>query len=596
MKHLVIMTVLALCAVAGFAAAQQAADALAPEGAGAGAVATSEKVAAALEAKAAGRPVLAQDWMVVAAHPLAVEAGADVLAAGGTAADAMVAVQAVLGLVEPQSSGLGGGGFLLWHDAAMGALTTLDGREMAPLAATPRLFQNEAGEPLAFFDAVVGGRSVGTPGTPALMAEAHRRWGKRDWGGLLEPAIRLAENGFAVSPRLAMLVAGDAERLALHPETAAYFLPGGTPLVEGEVLRNPAYAQTLRVLAEQGADGFYTGAVAESIVAAVQGAAGNPGGLDMVDLAIYRVKERAPVCALYRGHEVCGMGPPSSGGLAVGQILGLLEGFDLAALGPDNPESWRLIGDASRLAFADRGRYVADSDFVPVPVQGMLAPTYLRGRAALLLGDDALPEVGPGTPEFDHTLHRADGATREQASTTHVSIVDGFGNVLSMTSTIENAFGARVMAGGFLLNNQLTDFSFRSHADGVPVANRVEPGKRPRSSMAPTIVYRDGAPVLAIGSPGGSSIIGYVAQALIAHLDWGMDVQRALAMGHALNRFGVYDLEAGTPAEALATPLQALGFEVVIGAQTSGLHAIAIDEGGLQGGADPRREGVALGR
>jgi gamma-glutamyltranspeptidase / glutathione hydrolase len=596
MKHLVIMTVLALCAGAGFAAAQQAADALAPEGAGAGAVATSEKVAAALEAKAAGRPVLAQDWMVVAAHPLAVEAGADVLAAGGTAADAMVAVQAVLGLVEPQSSGLGGGGFLLWHDAAMGALTTLDGREMAPLAATPRLFQNEAGEPLAFFDAVVGGRSVGTPGTPALMAEAHRRWGKRDWGGLLEPAIRLAENGFAVSPRLAMLVAGDAERLALHPETAAYFLPGGTPLVEAEVLRNPAYAQTLRVLAEQGADGFYTGAVAESIVAAVQGAAGNPGGLDMVDLAIYRVKERAPVCALYRGHEVCGMGPPTSGGLAVGQILGLLEGFDLAALGPDNPESWRLIGDASRLAFADRGRYVADSDFVPVPVQGMLAPEYLRARAALLLGDDALPEVGPGTPEFDHTLHRADGATLEQPSTTHVSIVDGFGNVLSMTSTIENAFGARVMAGGFLLNNQLTDFSFRSHADGVPVANRVEPGKRPRSSMAPTIVYRDGAPVLAIGSPGGSSIIGYVAQALIAHLDWGMDVQRALSMGHALNRFGVYDLEAGTPAEALATPLQALGFEVVIGVQTSGLHAIAIDEGGLQGGADPRREGVALGR
>jgi gamma-glutamyltranspeptidase/glutathione hydrolase len=290
------------------------------------------------------------------------------------------------------------------------------------------------------------------------------------------------------------------------------------------------------------------------------------------------------------------MGPPSSGALAVGQILGLLQGHDLTALGPDNPESWRLIGDASRLAFADRGRYVADTDFVPVPVQGMLDPSYLQERAALLLGDDALPEVSPGTPAFDHTLIRADGPTLEQPATTHISIVDSYGNVLSMTSTIENAFGSRVMAGGFLLNNELTDFSFRSHEGGVPIANRVEPGKRPRSSMAPTIVYRDGVPVLAIGSPGGSSIIGYVTQALIAHLDWGMDVQQAVSMGHALNRFGVYDLEAGTAAEVLADPLRDLGYEVNIGAQTSGLHAIAIDANGLQGGADPRREGVALGQ
>lgn len=581
MKHLVLALV-AVCGIAAVAGAQQATDAVAPEAAGA-------------RAKAEGRPALAQDWMVVAAHPLASRAGADALAAGGTAADAMVAVQAVLGLVEPQSSGLGGGAFLVWHDAATGQTTTLDGRETAPLAATPRLFQDAEGAPLPFFEAVVGGRSVGTPGTPALMAEAHRRWGRADWSGLLEPAIRLAEDGFAVSPRLATLVAGDAERLAVHPDTAAYFLPGGAPLVEGDTLRNPAYAATLRILAEQGANAFYTGPLAERIVAAVQGAAGNPGVLDMVDLAIYRVKERAPVCAPYRVWQVCGMGPPSSGALAVGQILGKLQGHDLAALGPDNPESWRLIGDASRMAFADRGRYVADSDFVPVPVQGMLDPAYLQGRAALLAGDDALPEVSAGTPEFDHTLLWADGETLEQPSTTHISIVDGYGNVLSMTSTIENAFGSRVMAGGFLLNNELTDFSFRSHADGVPIANRVEPGKRPRSSMAPTIVLRDGAPVLAIGSPGGSSIIGYVAQALIAHLDWGMDVQEAVAMGHALNRFGVYDLEEGTTVEALAAPLQAMGYEVKIGAQTSGLHAIAIGPDGLQGGADPRREGVALG-
>ena len=582
MKH-VLLTLVAVCGLAAAASAQQAADSVEPE-------------AASARAKAEGRPVVAQDWMVVAAHPLASQAGADVLAAGGTAADAMVAVQAVLGLVEPQSSGLGGGAFLVWYDAASGQVTTLDGRETAPLAATPRLFQDATGEPLKFFEAVVGGRSVGTPGTPALMAQAHLRWGRSDWSGLLDPAIRLAEEGFAVSPRLATLVAGDAERLAVHPDTAAYFLPGGVPLAEGDTLRNPAYADTLRLFAQLGADGFYTGPVAESIVAAVQGAAGNPGVLDMVDLAIYRVKERAPVCAPYRFWQVCGMGPPSSGALAVGQILGMLQGHDLAALGPDNPESWRLIGDASRMAFADRGRYVADSDFVPVPVQGMLDPSYLQGRAILLAGDDALPEVTPGTPDFDHTLLWADGDTLEQPSTTHVSIVDSYGNVLSMTSTIENAFGARVMAGGFLLNNELTDFSFRSHDGGVPIANRVEPGKRPRSSMAPTIVMRDGVPVLAIGSPGGSSIIGYVAQALIAHLDWGMNVQQAVSMGHALNRFGVYDLEDGTDAAALAEPLQAMGYEVKIGAQTSGLHAIAITADGLQGGADPRREGVALGK
>lgn len=582
MKH-VLLTLVAVCGLAAAASAQQAADSVEPE-------------AASARAKAEGRPVVAQDWMVVAAHPLASQAGADVLAAGGTAADAMVAVQAVLGLVEPQSSGLGGGAFLVWYDAASGQVTTLDGRETAPLAATPRLFQDATGEPLKFFEAVVGGRSVGTPGTPALMAQAHLRWGRSDWSGLLDPAIWLAEEGFAVSPRLATLVAGDAERLAVHPDTAAYFLPGGVPLAEGDTLRNPAYADTLRLFAQLGADGFYTGPVAESIVAAVQGAAGNPGVLDMVDLAIYRVKERAPVCAPYRFWQVCGMGPPSSGALAVGQILGMLQGHDLAALGPDNPESWRLIGDASRMAFADRGRYVADSDFVPVPVQGMLDPSYLQGRAILLAGDDALPEVTPGTPDFDHTLLWADGDTLEQPSTTHVSIVDSYGNVLSMTSTIENAFGARVMAGGFLLNNELTDFSFRSHDGGVPIANRVEPGKRPRSSMAPTIVMRDGVPVLAIGSPGGSSIIGYVAQALIAHLDWGMNVQQAVSMGHALNRFGVYDLEDGTDAAALAEPLQAMGYEVKIGAQTSGLHAIAITADGLQGGADPRREGVALGK
>ena len=588
-----------LCSIMLLAApvlAQQNSDRIVPEGDGAGQVVTSDRVAAALRAKAATRPVEAREWMVVAAHPLAVEAGADVLAAGGTAADAMVAVQAVLGLVESQSSGLGGGAFLVWHDGATGAITTLDGRETAPLDATPRLFQDAAGEPLKFFDAVVGGRSVGTPGTPALMAAAHARWGRADWGDLLAPAIRLADTGFPVSPRLAMLVAADAERLAVDPATAGYFLPEGQALTEGAMLRNPAYAQTLRSLAAQGVDGFYTGPVAEAIVQAVRGAAHNPGLLGPLDLAIYRVKERAAVCAPYRGYEVCGMGPPSSGAVAVGQILGMLEAADLAALGPSDPESWRLIGEASRLAFADRARYLADSDFVPVPVAGLLDPAYLRRRAGLIAPGGVLPEAQAGQPAFDHTLNLADGITLEQPSTTHVSIVDSHGNALSMTSTIENAFGARLMAGGFLLNNELTDFSFRSHVDGVPVANRVAPGKRPRSSMAPTIVRRDGQPVLVLGSPGGSSIIGYVTSALIAHLDWGMDVQQAVAAGHLLNRFGIYDLEAGTEAEALADPLRALGYEVRLGAQTSGLHAIAIGPDGLRGGADPRREGVALGQ
>lgn len=587
--------IFALWITAGSVAAQQAADSVAPEGAGAGRVDTSARVAASQQAKAEGREVAAQDWMVVAAHPLAVEAGAEVLAAGGTAADAMVAVQTVLGLVEPQSSGLGGGAFLVWHDSETGEITTLDGRETAPLEATPRLFQDDAGAPLGFFEAVVGGRSVGTPGTPALMAEAHARWGQADWSDLLEPAIVLAEKGFAVSPRLAMLVANDAERLAVDPATADYFLPDDVPLAAGDILRNPAYAETLRRLSEHGAAGFYTGPVAAAMVEAVQGAAHNPGLLGPLDLAIYRVRERAAVCAPYRGFEVCGMGPPSSGGVTVGQILGMLDGSDLAALGPDNPESWRLIGEASRLAFADRGRYLADSDYVPVPVQGLLAPAYLADRAALFAGGGVLDEVNAGEPDFDHTLLWADGATLEQPATTHISIVDSYGNALSMTSTIENAFGARLMAAGFLLNNELTDFSFRSHDSGVPIANRVEPGKRPRSSMAPTIVRRDGEPVLVLGSPGGSGIIGYVVNALVAYLDWDMDVQQAAQMGHLLNRFGIYDLEEGTGAAELAAPLEVLGYEVRLGAQTSGLHMIALGPDGLRGGADPRREGVALG-
>lgn len=587
----------ALVALAVPASAQQAADAVSPEiaaGAGSGFRGLSPQIDAALDRKAAGLPVQAQSWMVAVANPLAAQAGADVLRTGGTAADAMVAVQTVLGLVEPQSSGLGGGAFLVWYDATSGELTTLDARETAPLNADPKLFLDAEGAPLKFFDAVVGGLSVGTPGTPALLAEAHARWGHADWPGLFDAAISLADQGFAVSPRLAEQVASDAERLARFPATAAYFLPDGQPLRAGQSLRNPAYADTLRALAQQGAGAFYSGQIAQDIVATVQTAPGNPGKLSQTDLALYRVIARPAVCAGYRGDQVCGMGPPSSGGLTVGQILGMLQGYDLGALGPDSAESWRLIGDASRLAFADRGRYMADSDFVPMPVAGLLDPAYLAGRGSLLVGDDALPEVVPGNPEWDHALLLADDASIEFPSTSHISIVDSYGNALSMTTTIENGFGSRLMVDGFLLNNELTDFSFRSHVDGVPIANRVEPGKRPRSSMAPTIVLRDGKPVLVVGSPGGSRIIGYVAQAIIAHLDWGMDVQQTVAMPHLVNRFGRYDVEAGTPAEALIPAVQAMGYEVKAVELTSGLNAIAIGDG-LSGGADPRREGVAIG-
>ncbi len=576
------------------AVAQQAADAVQPEATTTGGFAAmSPQVAAALQAKDDGVPVQGKTWMVAAANPHAVQAGADVLAAGGTAADALVAVQTVLGLVEPQSSGLGGGAFLVWYDAASNRLTTLDGRETAPLAATPKRFLDADGEPLKFYDAVVGGLSVGVPGTPALLATAQANWGKGNWADLLQPAIELAEGGFDVSPRLAALVADDAERLARFDSTASYFLPQGQPLQAGARLTNAAYADTLRTLADDPA-AFYTGAIAQDIVDTVNAAVPAGGFLSMLDFTLYSARERDAVCAPFQGHEVCGMGPPSSGALTVGQILGMLDSYDLSALGPADPQAWRLIGDASRLAFADRGRYMADSDFVPMPTAGLVDPAYLAERAKLLAGDDALPEVSPGTPEWDHAMLLSDDESIELPSTSHISIVDSYGNVASMTTTIENGFGSRLMVRGFLLNNELTDFSFRSHSDGVPIANRLEPGKRPRSSMAPTIVMKDGAPVLAIGSPGGSRIIGYVAQAIIAHLAWGMDVQQAVAMPHAVNRFGTYDLEAGTTAAELQGPLGEMGFEVKTQDLNSGLHAIEIGDG-LKGGADPRREGIALG-
>ncbi|WP_332304801.1 gamma-glutamyltransferase [Rhizobium sp. GR12] len=547
---------------------------------------------------ATARRVESKSFMVAAANPLAAEAGRDVIARGGNAIDAMVAVQAVLGLVEPQSSGLGGGAFLVYYHAVSGKLTTFDGRETAPMETTPKLFLDDNGQPLKFMDAVVGGRSVGTPGTVRLLEEAHKRYGKAEWASLLKPAETLATEGFKVSPRLASLIVSEGDRLKKYTEPRSYFFDAsGIALQAGASLKNPTYAETLAAIAKGGADAFYKGRIAEAIVKTVREAADNPGVLSLTDLSSYRVIEREPVCFTYRALDVCGMGAPSSGGIAISQILGLTENFDLRALGPKNVDSWRIIGDAQRLAFADRERYVADADFMPLPIKGLLDKFYLGERAKLLDGDKALARdaVKAGEPEWDHALLFGRDAALELPSTSHFVIVDKDRNVVSMTTTIESGFGSRLMTNGFLLNNELTDFSFKTHDGGLPIANRVEPGKRPRSSMAPTIVMKDGKPLLAIGSPGGSQIIGYVAQALIAYIDWGMPVEAIVAQPHLINRFGPYDIEAGTSAEDLVGPLKALGYEVKPGEMNSGLHAIEMTAKGLAGSADPRREGVVVG-
>ncbi|MGF1701039.1 gamma-glutamyltransferase [Photobacterium makurazakiensis] len=559
---------------------QQAADQLAPE------------AATGLNQQ---ELVTGKEWMVASANPYASEAGAEILRQGGNAIDAMVAVQLVLGLTEPQSSGIGGGAFLVYWDNKKKALTTFDGRETAPLAVTPLLFQDKKGEPLNFFDAVVGGRSVGTPGTVRLMWHTHQRHGKLAWRKLFEPAIALAKEGFTVSPRLAELVKQDQEHLQRFSATRSYFFNAdGAPIQAGQQLKNPEYADTLSRIAERGASAFYTGDIAKDIVNTVRKAPDNPGVLSAMDLAIYQVKERPAVCAPYRKYEVCGMGPPSSGALTLGQIMGMLNHYPLAEMGPNNPDSWRLLGDASRLAFADRGHYMADSDYVPMPTEGLLANDYIEQRATLLNTDKALTTVSAGQPAWQHAMRFAMDESIELPSTSHFSIVDRDRNVISITTTIENGFGSRLMVRGFLLNNELTDFSFRSHNNGLPIANRIEPGKRPRSSMAPTIVMKENKPYLAIGSPGGSQIIGYVAKTLVGYLDWNLDLQQAINLPNMNNRFGSFELEQGTTAEEWAPKLEALGFNTQIKPLNSGVQAISMDGKSLKGAADPRREGKVI--
>lgn len=538
--------------------------------------------------------VTGRDFMVAAANPLAVEAAHSVLAAGGSAADAAVALQMVLNLVEPQSSGIGGGGFVLYWDAALGELTTFDGRETAPEAATPEYWLDEAGEPLPFWEAVVGGRSVGVPGTVLLMETLHGRYGRLPWGQLFEPAIQLAEEGFPVSQRLAAAIA-DAPELDRFTATRNHFFgQDGSPIAEGDLLQSPDFARTLRLIAAEGSEPFYHGSIARDIVAAVR-TEENAGIMTLEDLAGYEVRERPAVCQHYRAYEVCGMGPPSSGGLTVGQMLGMLSAFDLPALG-QTPEAAHLFLEAGKLAFADRGMFMADADFVDMP-GGLLDGVYLAGRAALINPGDAMEvPARAGEPPWEDAQLRAPDQERPNFGTTHFVIVDSYGDMLSATTTIETGFGSRVMTGGFLLNNELTDFAFVPEVDGAPVANRVEGGKRPRSSMAPTIVLRGGEPVLLIGSPGGANIIQYVAGALVGILDFGLDPQTAIDRPHVINLNGPTRVEAGEGAEALIEGLEGFGHAAEAVDLNSGLHAILIGaDGTLIGAADRRREGLVMG-
>jgi gamma-glutamyltranspeptidase/glutathione hydrolase len=553
-------------------------------------------------ALAGGAPDTASRQMVVAANPYAADAGLDILRRGGSAVDAAIAVQLVLTLVEPQSSGIGGGAFMLHYETGeegRDSLKAYDGREVAPAAVTPDLFADVERSYEGFLNAVLGGRSVGVPGVLAMLKKAHDAHGRLPWGDLFDRAIDLADQGFVVSPRLNYLVRVDP-LLAKVPGTRDYFYDkDGKGVAIGTRLRNPAYANTLRLIRDEGIDAFYKGEIARAIVDAVRNAPFNPGALALSDMAGYEPRVREPVCAPYRMRKVCGMPPPSSGGTTVLAILGLLEPFDVSALDPNSADAVHLIAEAERLAYADRGRYVADADFVPVPIEGLVDRGYLADRAKLIAMDRVMPSVEPGVPPGATVMGR--DATAALPSTSHFAIIDQWGAVVSMTTSVENAFGSRLMAGGFMLNNQLTDFAFKPKDDqGRPVANRVEPGKRPRSSMAPTIVFDEAGRVrLAVGSPGGNAIIAFVAKTLVGVIDWGLDMDAAIELPNFYNRGGPTTLEAGSSLTSAEPELEARGHDVRTRSIVSGLHGFTVDysEDGkvIRGGADSRREGVAIG-
>lgn len=537
--------------------------------------------------------VRANDFMIVTANPHATKAGYEILKRGGSAADAAIAAQAVLGLVEPQSSGLGGGAFALYFDAKTQKITTYDGRETAPKGASPFLFYKD-GKPMGFKEAVIGGRSVGVPGVPALLEHLHQAHGKLTWMELFEDAICLASNGFKVSARLEKLVQNSTDDLRSMSAARDYFLPDTKAIKAGDILINKPYAKTLKDFSFYGSSVFYLGQIAQNIVESVQNIKGNAGLLNDEDMAIYEVKKRDPVCAPYRAYIVCSMGQPSSGGLTLLQTLGLIGNFNIAAMG-NSPEAWNIITQASKLAFADRAKYVADPDFVNTPDIALLDPEYIAKRAELINPQGKLGNIQAGDPPLWQGPFYEEGWNYDLPGTTHISIIDQEGNALSMTSSIEYVFGSHVMVDGFLLNNQLTDFSFspfESAANQTLVANMVEGGKRPRSSMAPVIVFdQSGAPVLVIGSAGGSRIIGYVLQRIISVIDWGIPIQEAMDAKHILARDNKIEMETGINPGFF----QDLDIQTRIVDMNSGLTAVQKKNNHLIGAADPRREGLALG-
>ncbi len=539
------------------------------------------------------RPVVrAKHFMAVAANPLASEAGAAVLERGGSAVDAAIAMQLVLALVEPQSSGLGGGAFMLAWDARSAKLKSYDGREAAPATAVPERFLKD-GKAMRFGDAVNSGLAVGTPGLLRMLELAHRRHGRLPWAELFTRAIELAERGFPVSPRLHRQISQNAD-LAKQADARAYFLPDGQPAAVGYRLKNPQLAAVLKRVAKEGSDAFYKGTIARDIVAAVHAHA-VPGDLSEADLRDYRPLEREPVCGNYRVYLLCGMGPPSSGGVAVLQMLGMLEQYPIGLLQPGDTLAVHYFAEAGRLAFADRDLYLGDPAFTAVPVRGLLDPVYLKQRGALIDARRSMGKAPPGRPE-GVALALGEGVVADIPSTSHLVAVDGQGNAVSMTTTIEAEFGSKIFVRGFLLNNQLTDFSLAPTDDhGRPVANRVEPGKRPRSSMAPFAVFEQGKLKMVLGSPGGSAIINYVAKTLVAMIDWKLDVQQAIALPNMGSRNKDTEIEEGTSLADREPALEAMGHNVKLLPFPSGVHAIVVGLDGLEGGADPRREGVARG-
>lgn len=538
--------------------------------------------------------VRTQRFMVAAANKHASKAAYDIIKAGGNAVDALVAAQMMLTLVEPQSSGIGGGAFLLHWAAASQQLTSYDGRETAPQAVPDTLFLRADGSRLGFGEAVRSGRSIGVPGVVALLSEVHEKHGALAWAKLFEPVIALSRRGFAVSPRLHKMLKAKGAAFFNDEARRLFFDEAGTALPVGTLLKNPALAESMALLAKDGARAFYNGPLSKAIIKAAKAAPAVASLMTLEDLKAYTPRERPPVCGAYRAYQICGMGPPSSGGLTTAMSLGLIAPFQLGD--QPNARALHIIAEAEKLAYADRNRYMADPDFVAQPGR-LLAADYLAQRRLLIKPEAAMERAEPGNPFLHEKSSPGRDNSVETGGTSHLSIVDREGNVVSMTSSIEGAFGSGQMAAGFLLNNQLTDFAFQPvDEEGRAVANRVEAGKRPRSSMAPTIVFNDaGRPRLVLGSPGGSRIILYVVKALVAHIDWGMGPQEAVSLFNYGSRNGPFEIEVRPESEGLMEALAARGQTVKRAVMTSGAQMILIEPDGLFGGTDPRREGVVLG-